>query len=280
MAVQRPPDEIRGALVSEACAQRNGKRYEVTIPDKALSSNGHSKPLYHLLAQSLASDIESGAFAVGSTLPSEKSLTSIHGVSRQTVRQALALLRSQGLIASRPGVGSIVLPAPQGAEAFAPITSAEDLRDFLGKTELHQVSLGPITVNERLSEVLECRRGIQLSEACFLRRRPQAPLPMSVLRIYLPPQYAAAQITPDVARGPIYQNLERMFGIAVTEVRQDVTATVLDQDTARLLQAAPGDPALQVVRFYYSATGKPVEVTVGHYPSSRYRQSVRYALPP
>lgn len=252
----------------------------MTISDRPLSSSGHSKPLYLLLARALASGIKSGVLAVGSTLPSEKTLTSMHGVSRQTVRQALALLRSQGLIASRPGVGSMVLPAPQDAEAFPPITSAEDLRDFLRRTELHQVSLGLITVNERLSEALGCRRGMQLSEACFLRRRPEAILPMSVLRIYLQPQYAAAQITPKVARGPIYQNLERMFGIVATEVRQDVTATVLDRETARLLQAAPGDPALQVVRFFYSAAGKPVEVTVGHYPSSRFRQSVRYPLPP
>lgn len=75
---------------------------------------------------------------------------------------------------------------------------------------------------------------------------------MGVVRVYLHPEYAAAQITSRIARGPIYQNLERMYGIAVTEVRQDMTATVLDKETADLLQVAPGDPALQVVRFYYS----------------------------
>lgn len=252
----------------------------MTMSDRRQPFKGQPKPLYHALAQSITIDIERGAHPVGSTLPSEKNLMSVHGVSRQTVRRALALLRFQGLIASRPGVGSMVLPAPQEVEAFPPIISVDGLRELLRRTELHHVSLGLITVNERLSDVLECRRGIQLSEACFLRRRSAASLPAGVVRVYLHPDYAAAQITPRIARGPIYQNLERMYGIAVTEVRQEMTATVLDKETADLLQVAPGDPALQVVRFYYSTAGNPVEVAVSHYPSSRFRQSIRYPLPP
>ena len=57
--------------------------------------------------------IGSGALKVGDRLPSEARLSRALGVSRPVVRQALARLRADGVIASRQGAGSFVLRRPQ-----------------------------------------------------------------------------------------------------------------------------------------------------------------------
>lgn len=56
------------------------------------------RPAYRQLADLLRSQITSGALRPGQTLPSEQRLIQEYDVSRTTVRQAVALLRSEGLV--------------------------------------------------------------------------------------------------------------------------------------------------------------------------------------
>lgn len=68
-----------------------------------------SVPLkYERIARALAADIANGVFPIDEPLPSEAALVQRFSASRNTVRQALAALADQGLIVTRPGVGSFV----------------------------------------------------------------------------------------------------------------------------------------------------------------------------
>jgi GntR family transcriptional repressor for pyruvate dehydrogenase complex len=63
------------------------------------------------VSESLREAIRSGEFAPGDKLPSEAQLTARHGVSRTVVREAIALLRTDGLVMPRQGAGVFVLPS-------------------------------------------------------------------------------------------------------------------------------------------------------------------------
>lgn len=60
---------------------------------------------YERIAGELRERILSGALAAGDRLPSEIELGATFGASRSTVREALRLLSSHGLITTRPGAG-------------------------------------------------------------------------------------------------------------------------------------------------------------------------------
>lgn len=62
------------------------------------------------VANALAEQIRQGILAPGDRLPTEKQLTEIHSVSRAVVREALARLKSEGLITSQQGSGVFVDP--------------------------------------------------------------------------------------------------------------------------------------------------------------------------
>lgn len=64
---------------------------------------------YVQLASTLRTDIRAGMFQSTGKLPTEMQLASQYSVSRQTVRQALALLAQEGLIEKRQGSGSRIL---------------------------------------------------------------------------------------------------------------------------------------------------------------------------
>lgn len=79
--------------------------------------------------QQLFERIVSGEMPVDSRLPTEAHLTQQFGVSRPIVREALARLREDGLIASRQGSGSYVLRRPdQATVGFGPLNSIADIQ--------------------------------------------------------------------------------------------------------------------------------------------------------
>lgn len=65
---------------------------------------------YMSLCARLRELISNGTYAPSSQLPTEYQLAAEHAVSRQTVRQALDVLRTEGLIYSVQGSGSFVTP--------------------------------------------------------------------------------------------------------------------------------------------------------------------------
>ncbi|NEG88411.1 PLP-dependent aminotransferase family protein [Bifidobacterium aerophilum] len=79
-----------------------------------------SVPMYRQLAGELREQIVSGALAEGYRLPPERELAARMSVNRATVLQAYQQLKDEGLIASRVGKGTFVLPAAPAPSAVQP----------------------------------------------------------------------------------------------------------------------------------------------------------------
>jgi GntR family transcriptional regulator len=90
--------------------------------------------VYAQLASRLREDIRRGRLAPGAKLPSETRLQQEHGVARETVRRAIALLRAEGLAVVHRGHGVMVreqpdvsdLTPPAGATVTARMPTAEE----------------------------------------------------------------------------------------------------------------------------------------------------------
>ncbi|MFE4664489.1 GntR family transcriptional regulator [Streptomyces sp. NPDC056716] len=63
-------------------------------------SRGEARPLYRKIAAALLGELRDGTIPPGERLPGERQLSEHFGVSRETVRQALEVLRREGLVAT------------------------------------------------------------------------------------------------------------------------------------------------------------------------------------
>ena len=77
-----------------------------------MRKRGGGQPLYQQIADTLREQIRRGEYAPGQRLPPEAELLAHHGVSLMTMRRTLALLREEGLIATRRGMQALVRPQP------------------------------------------------------------------------------------------------------------------------------------------------------------------------
>ncbi|WP_251554243.1 GntR family transcriptional regulator [Neobacillus muris] len=67
-----------------------------------------STPLYQQLANLLRDQIHKGDLKIGDRIPSEAELGKMYGISRITIRQALAELEKEGLLEKIPGKGTFI----------------------------------------------------------------------------------------------------------------------------------------------------------------------------
>lgn len=246
-------------------------------PERLARSAGQ-QPFCSTLAEMLPREIHEGKDPPTSTLPSENELTERYGVSHLTVRFALRMLRERGLISSHPGIGTIAREPVQKQGRFEALNSTEALLQFVEDTEMRATSIREVIADAQLAELIECKPGLLLSEATFAGKSPGEDLPMSYVKIYVPPRFAAAQTKPAMSNTPVYQNIEKMFSVGVREIRQDVTATLLDDEFPAVLKTGPCEAALQMMCFYYDANQQLLQVTVSYYPRRRYTQSARFRV--
>ncbi len=104
------------------------------------------------IAEQIRSAILAGEYIPGDKLPSERELADIFGVSRPSVREALNMLASAGLIASHQGGGTTVLSLLESA----------DINPF---SELIRVEI------ERALDLIEVRKGIESWTAWYAAHR-------------------------------------------------------------------------------------------------------------
>jgi GntR family transcriptional regulator len=238
--------------------------------------DGGRQPLYISLARTLMQDIDSGRYPLGSLLPTEDVLAERHDVSRHTVRQALRELKAEGVILSRPGIGTKVRARTETARFFSGINSVSDLLQFVDATEMHVISRCEVIADTELADQLHCKPGQAWCEISILRKVPQHKLPLSYLQVYLRPEYADAVGSDKVFTHPIYSLVEARYGVRIVEVSQEITAANLTREMAHILKAAESQAAMRITRYYLDHNGSVVEVGIGYYPSGRYTQLSRF----
>ena len=87
-------------------------RYLASMPDDTIKPYA-DESLYVQLAGIVRRLIEKGELQHLDPVPSESTLVQTYGVSRDTVRRAMALLRDEGVVFTVPHRGTFVGPRPR-----------------------------------------------------------------------------------------------------------------------------------------------------------------------
>ncbi|MGX1778597.1 GntR family transcriptional regulator [Nocardia brasiliensis] len=221
-----------------------------------VSSRLFARRLHDLLRTAL----RAGSFSSG-RLPSEAELMAQYRASRDVVREALDLLRHDGLIERRRGLGTMSIRSDY-VVALAPPPEGHSLEDHvaLGRVSshlLHRTWLpAPTVIADRLD-------GVETNDDCLcvecvmlLDDRPAA-----VLTNYLrAPE--ASRIDQTTFRDDYY-SLLRAGGIDVVACDIGLQAACADQCVAALLQVLPGEPVLLLEQTIRNNNGEAINYALG-----------------
>lgn len=212
--------------------------------------------LYRRVAADLRESIAAGAYGSGARLPAEGAIAAQYGVSRGTVRQALALLRADGLVTSRRGTRRVVLGAAR-VQSFAELTSFARWARSIGESPGGRT----VSVVREPGGPLE-REQLRLDGGAYvyrvLRLRTLSGRPVMVERAVYPEWVGelVERFDPDADS---HSALLEAEGVLFTDADHTIDLAPADADDARLLACGLGDALLRERRRSTDPAGRPVE---------------------
>lgn len=226
-------------------------------------------PYYHQLKVILAEQIRQGFLRPDDPLPSESELCKVYGVSRATVRRALAELANEGLLYSVRGKGSFVAKPKLEQSLFRFYALGRDLRS-------RGLALESRTLSQRATALppeaaTRLRQPPRAPAAQILRVRLLDGAPLALERSMVVGEAVGALLSADLSQASIYDIVEEALGGRVIKAEEYLEPAILDEFEAELLECSEGLPAFRIERLAYMEESRPFEWRISVIRGDRFR---------
>lgn len=250
------------------------QRPRSNVLTEAMEPQSLPAPLYHRAFGLLYQRIAEGTYAPGTQLPTEDELAAEFGISRATVRQAVAELVKRALVVRQQGRGTFVCRTlPEAKPRF--VSSLADLINETVRTDVKSISMNH---GELVPPVIASRLGIATGRATVLRRtRLVGDQVFAYVVQYLPGHVGELLTARDVERVGILTALHRK-GVALGEASQMVRAQLADVGVAEQLDIESGAAVLYAERFLRAPGGSPIELVQAWYRADLYEYQTTVRL--
>lgn len=242
------------------------------------------KPMYQKIADDLRAQIVvSGTLERGAQLPTELELRDQYDASRNTVRDAIRLLMSQGLVETRPGQGTFVTKPvnpfvtelsgdPQalgGAEGATYLSNVKQTahRDASMSLPKVEIQIPPPEVSRRL------RLGPGVQVVSRHQGRYIDSIPWSLQTSFYPRDFVTRGAERLVSAEDIEEGTVRYLANAI-DVRQVgyrdwITVRRPDSNEQTFFSLPAEGTVFELFRTAFDQTGTPLRVTVTVFPTDR-----------
>ena len=241
-----------------------------TVPKAQMSTGRASEDVLRVLAD----QISAGQLPPGQRLGAERALAAELGVSRATLRQALAVLEESGMVRRVPGRGGGTFVSKGKIE--------RDLSRVVGVPALLRsqgVVAGTRVLSARLSaagesaaQALGLRPGDLVIDLVRIRLADGSPI--SVEQAMLPADRFPGLLELPLG-GSVYDLLEEHFSTRPNEAVERIEVVAASPDEAMVLDVVAGAPLLSITRTTTDTEDEPIEYSHDLFRADRTRIVVR-----
>lgn len=245
----------------ERTADRPAPRYPL--------DTGSGVPLYLQVERSLQHRLEQGEWKYGEQVPTEGEMCRDYGVSRVTMRQALARLVDRGLLTRERGRGTFVRDTSLTAGGRGVTSFTTELAQLGMDAGGRVLSRRVVTAAEAdVVDALQLEPRAPVVE--LVRLRTGAGKPMGIQTSALPLHRFPGLADLDLDNRSLYATLRERYGLVPTEAVETFTVSGVPADVASLLEVQPDAHAFHVERLTLDAHG-PFEYVRSIMRGDRYR---------
>lgn len=205
---------------------------------------------YVEIKERLKGDILNQTYKKGDSIPSERELAGVYGVTRVTVQKAIDVLVQEGFIERIHGKGMFVLKNSAASIYLLNNETSDSIlgfsREFQGRVKVSSqlIKLKLIAASPDLAQHLEINAG---DNVWFIRRiRLLDGNPVLVEDSNIP-QKIIETIPENILReGSLYGYIEEYTGKKIKDADSIIEAALFDDEFAPLLNIASGQPMLKI----------------------------------
>ncbi|OBK44469.1 GntR family transcriptional regulator [Mycobacterium sp. 1081908.1] len=207
------------------------------------------------VADVLRQQIHAGAYP--DALPAEHELAAEFAVSRNTVREALTVLKNEGLIDRGPKIGTHVAQRKY-SHGLDRLLGLKETFKHLGEVRNEVRAAMPVTAPPAVARRLGLEPGEQ---AVFVERlRYLGDLPLSLDLTYLAPDIGTRILDHPLETNDIFALIEQVSGQRLGSRALALEAIPADAHSAAALQVPDGAALLMLERLTSLDDGRPVDL--------------------
>ncbi len=230
-------------------------------------------PLHSQVEALVRKLIAEPSYQKGKLLPPEAQIATELGISRNTVRAAISRLVQEGLLERKAGVGTRALKQSIS-------TKLGDWASFTGemlqkgiRVQTFSIEVAMVAAEEEVLQNLGIERPA----------KDQRLLRMARVRGYdgVPAVYSISWFHPctgleagDDFSIPLYDIIHRKSSLVAKISREEIRATLADEDLAARLGCETGLPVLERRRIAEAAGGRRLEFNLNYYRGDRFTYSI------
>ncbi|MBE8720714.1 GntR family transcriptional regulator [Sphingobacterium pedocola] len=229
-----------------------------------------SVPFHKQAEELIRKLIEEPQYRDGQYLPKEVDLSEQLKISRNTLRQAISTLVTEGLLVRKKGVGTRV----QKKKIFSGVSNwlsfSEEMR-ILG-IEIHNFELQ--IFRHEVSAEVAAFFNIEVSTKVMRLERLRG-------KKGTPFVYFISEFNPTIPisasenfNRPLYEILETDYGVVAFNSKEEISAAGADAFLASKLEIRPGDPILIRKRYVYDIDNNPIEFNIGCYRADSFTYTI------
>jgi GntR family transcriptional regulator len=240
------------------------------------------RPMYQQIAEDLSRKIETGIIERGAQLPTELALREEYDASRNTIRDAIKRLISQGLVETRPGQGTF---ARIKVDPFVTVLTPEPGSRFGGEGAAYlsevgrqhrKARVGPVKVEVQVPR-LEILRRLRLPAGAQVVSRSQEryidDILWSLQTSFYPMDFATKGgatrllMAEEITEGAIAYLAD--YDHKQIGYRYWITARAPDENEQKLFSLAHDTSIFEIFRTAFDQDKVPIRVTVTVFPADR-----------
>lgn len=205
--------------------------------------------LYPKVEAELLSRIKAQVWSVGDKLPTERMLAEEFGVSRSTMRHAMLTLEDRGMVSRSPRRGTILISDTPRQIYKQHIGALEQLDDYAAATHLKIQMIDVVAVkNIDHPKVAEWHWPEEMVRYRGWRSFEGQSERVSLTEVCYDIAFDGIRDRIGKERTPTHRMIAQTYGIKVHIIEQEVRATALGQDAAKILLREPSEASLQISR--------------------------------
>ena len=228
------------------------------------------------ITEGLLDRIQSGDLAPGDRLPPERELSESLGVNRRTVREALRVLETQGLLTRQRGLGTFVANNKIQREADHLASFSKEMQQ-----RGHITSAKILLFEQRMCEAPTAERlNLPVSSPIYYihRLRLLNNDPVMLEKFILPMAYFPNLKQHDMESRSLYEILATEYEVVISQANHSIEAVSASTYEADLLDVESGTPLLLEQRLGQDQNGRFVEYAKDLYRGDRFRIVTKVAI--
>ncbi|TJZ51745.1 GntR family transcriptional regulator [Sphingobacterium olei] len=214
--------------------------------------------------------IDEPEYRDGQYLPKEVDLSEQLKISRNTLRQAINTLVTEGLLVRKKGVGTRV----QKKKIFSGVSNwlsfSEEMRILGIEIYNFELQIFRHEVSAEVAAFFNIEVSTKVMRLERLRGKKNAPF-----------VYFISEFNPKIPisasenfNRPLYEILETDYGVIALTSKEEISAAAADAFIASKLEIKQGEPILIRKRYVYDINNNPIEYNVGCYRADSFTYTI------